>query len=158
MILRILQWVIALALAGTIGVATVMRMIGHDPAEWHVDPATIERPGTPNDFLVAPEGATQARPDRIATMRNAAPDDLLFQFDAIARPAGAKPIAGSVKAGWITYVDRTLIMGYPDYITVKAITAGDGSALIIWSRSRFGQSDWGVNKERIEDWLAKMGG
>ncbi len=155
--IRILKWVIVLGVVATIGAAVFFRMAGDDPAVWHVDPATAERTGKPNDFLVAPEGATKAKPDRIATMRGAKPEDLLFQFDAIAMPAGATVIAGSVKELWITYVQRTMILGFPDYITVKAVPVDDGAALIIWSRSRFGHSDFGVNQSRVEGWLSQLG-
>ena len=155
--MRILKWIVILVVFATVGAAVFFRMSGDDPKVWHVDPATAERTGKPNDFLVAPEGATTAKPDRIATMRNVKPEELLFQFDAIAMPAGAKVIAGSVKDLWITYVQRTMILGFPDYITVKAVPVDDGAALIIWSRSRYGHSDFGVNKSRVEGWLSQLG-
>ncbi len=157
MIARIIRWLVVTAVVVTVAGAIFFRMADDDPALWHVDPATIERTGKPNDYLVAPEGATKAAPDRIAKMRAAEPRDLLFQFDAVARPSGATIIAGSVDEGWVTYVQRTMILGFPDYISVKAIPVEGGSALIIWSRSRYGTSDFGVNKKRIDGWLTQMG-
>ena len=153
---RILKWLIALMLIATAGLAVTMRLVADDPAVWHVDPATAERTGRPNDYLVAPAGAMAAKPDRTARAREVAPEDLLFQLDAVARPAGAKPIAGSVSEGWITYVHRTPLIGFPDYISVKAVAAEGGAALIIWSRSRYGHSDLGVNKKRVDGWLAQL--
>ena len=61
MIARILKWLIAIVLVTTIGIATAMRMVGDDPAAWHVDPTTVERTGKPNDYLVAPEGKERRR-------------------------------------------------------------------------------------------------
>ena len=56
-----------------------------------------------------------------------------------------------------TYVQTSALLAFPDYISVKAVPVGDGAGLVIWSRSRFGKSDLGVNRERIEEWLAKLG-
>jgi len=48
-------------------------------------------------------------------------------------------------------------MGYPDAISVKAVQTGDRTGLMLWSRSRYGQSDLGVNQARIERWLTALG-
>ncbi|MEM7190258.1 MAG: DUF1499 domain-containing protein [Pseudomonadota bacterium] len=155
MFLAILKWVVISIVVVTAAFAIYLRTVGHDPAVWHVDPSVSKRTGKPNDYLIAPEGATTAKPDAIAKVHETDPKSLLFQFDAIASPQ-TEVVGGSVDELWITYAQRTMIMGYPDYITVRAVTAGTGSALIIWSRSRYGHSDFGVNKARIEDWLSKM--
>lgn len=157
MILRILKWLMIAGVVAVVGAAVAFRVVADDPAAWHVDPATAERTGKPNDFLVAPDGATAAKRDVGFETRKVSPRDLLFQFDAIARPSGAEVLAGSVDELWITYVQRTMVLGFPDYITVKAIQTEGGAALIIWSRSRFGHSDFGVNESRVQGWLAKLG-
>ena len=77
--------------------------------------------------------------------------------DAIAKAHGADPMGTTIDDMWITYVHRTTVFGFPDYISVKAVPEGDGAALIVWSRSRYGHSDLGVNKERIDAWLAQIG-
>ena len=156
--MRILKWLAIIVVLATAGAAVTFRMVGDDPAMWHKDPATTERTGKPNDYLVAPDGAASAKPDLVSKVHASEPRDLLFQFDAIAQPSGAKIIAGSVDELWITYVQRTMILGFPDYISVKAVPVEGGSALIIWSRSRFGHSDLGVNKKRIDGWLNQLGG
>jgi uncharacterized protein (DUF1499 family) len=41
-------------------------------------------------------------------------------------------------------------MGYPDYISVRVLPAGEGQETVAaLSRSRFGQSDLGVNAARL---------
>ncbi|MCH2164989.1 MAG: DUF1499 domain-containing protein [Marinovum sp.] len=62
-------------------------------------------------------------------------------------------VAGSLDAGHITYVTRSLFWGFPDYTTVQE---SDGQ-IRIWSRLRFGRSDMGVNGNRLEGWLAQFG-
>ena len=152
---RLLKWLVIIVLLVTAGLAVGLRSMPDDPAAWHVNPATAERTGKPNDYLVAPEGATAATPDVIAKIHETDPKSLLFQLDAIARPQ-SDVVAGSVDELAITYVQRSTVMGFPDYISVRAVAAGTGSALIIWSRSRYGHSDFGVNKARVEEWLSRL--
>lgn len=157
-----MKWMLRIAAALAVvlvGLSIGIRAVGHDPATWHVDPATAERTGAPNDYLVAPAGTTAAPPDRTADTLAANPRALLFLFDAIASNAPqTEVVAGSLDDLHITYVQRSLVFGFPDYISVRAVPVDGGSALIVWSRSRFGHSDMGVNRDRVERWLAQMGG
>jgi uncharacterized protein (DUF1499 family) len=57
-----------------------------------------------------------------------------------------------VGEGRITYITRTKIIGFPDYTTVQQ----DGDVLRIHGRLRFGRKDFGVNKARVDGWLAQM--
>ncbi len=153
---RIMLWILGLGVAMTLAASLYFRTASDDAAKWHVDPVSVKRTGNPNDYVVAPEGIRSDAPDRLASVTTAAPKDLLFQFDSIAG-AVATRLAGSLDELHITYVERTALMGYPDYITVKAVEVEGGSALVIYSRSRFGKSDFGVNRERIDRWLAQIG-
>ena len=77
----------------------------------------------------------------------------LARLDAIIRATPrTKVLAGAVAEGMITYVSRTRWMGFPDYTTVQR----DGDVLKIYGRLRFGRSDLGVNKARVEGWLAAL--
>ena len=58
--------------------------------------------------------------------------------------------------GRITYITRSAAFGFPDYTTVEAVTAEDGTRLAIYARLRFGQSDMGVNQARVEEWLSAL--
>lgn len=147
--------VCALVLAGALA---GLRFVGDDVATWHQDPVTIERAGRSNDYLAAPKGVRAAGIDRVLSYTDLPGRELLFLFDSIARNAPrTRVIAGSVEEGHITYVQRSLVFAFPDYISVKAIEGPDGAGLVIWSRSRFGKDDLGVNKKRIDRWLAQMG-
>lgn len=152
---RIAKYLLILGVILTLGTAIGMRSVSDDPAQWHVDPTATDRTGRPNDYLVAPAGLTSAKVDLEAIVHPVPADELLFLFDAVARPSSTV-LAGSVKDKHITYVQRTSVLGFPDYISVKAIDVEGGSALIIWSRSRFGYSDMGVNKKRVDAWLGQI--
>ncbi len=155
---RLTRWLTLGAFAGAGALYLVVNYSSHDPARWHRDPATIERSARPNDFLAAPPGATDAQIDLEIATRSVSPRDLLARFHAAVR---AKPrvevIAGGLDEGMITYMQRSRVIGFPDYITVKAVETGEGASLIIYSRSRYGSSDLGVNEKRVTAWLAALG-
>lgn len=146
-----------LVVLGVVGLL-VVRSAEHDPDLWHVDPADAARTGKPNDALAAPVDTTRAEPDIVLSVVSKPSIELLAALDAVAR---AEPrvevVAGGVEAGKITYVQRSAIIGFPDYISVSTIETIDGNGLILWSRSRYGHSDLGVNRARLERWLGGAG-
>ncbi len=112
----------------------------------HVDPASAQSTGKSNAYLLigerAPVFAHSA--DEMAKLV----DDFVMTQPRVTR------LAGSAGDKMITYVQRSLIMGYPDFITIKVIALDNGqSKLRIFSQSRFGHSDMGVNKQRIGQWM-----
>ncbi|PWE34423.1 DUF1499 domain-containing protein [Maritimibacter sp. 55A14] len=124
-----------------------------DTAQWHVAPGPETRTGKPNDYLVLPEGG-----DRAAPVFAMPPADLALAFDEVAMAAPRTVrLAGGPDTGLTTYVQRSRLMGYPDFVSVEARDLGDGRAtLAIWSRARYGRSDFGVNAARIDRWLEAL--
>ncbi|MEM1299760.1 MAG: DUF1499 domain-containing protein [Pseudomonadota bacterium] len=154
-----MTWLLVVAVVAMAGVAVGFRFVGHDPSIWHADPLTTDRTGRPNDFLAGPAGAMASEPDAALAGRDLPPRELLFLFNSIASNAPrTRVIGGKLDDLHVTYVQQSALFGFPDYISVKVVEEGDGSALAIWSRSRFGYSDMGVNRDRVERWLAAMGG
>ena len=74
----------------------------------------------------------------------------------MARGQGAERLVWDPEAGRATYVDRSRVLGFPDYVSVKAVSEGDGARFSAYSRLRFGQDDFGVNRARLEDWTARL--
>ena len=135
----------------------VINNASHESARWHLDPARVARAETPNDFLAALPGATEAATDTEVPVFAEPPGALLARFDEIARgQPRVETIAGSLEEGMITYMQRSRYVGFPDYITVKAVAVGEGASLIVYSRSRYGHSDLGVNGQRVTDWLGAI--
>jgi uncharacterized protein (DUF1499 family) len=157
---RLARLVLLLAAIGVAAVAVAAVMIRAAPDEtgrWHVDPLSAERTGKPNDYLVLPEGMNG---DADATMPLGPVPALALmeRFEAVALSSPrVTRIAGGPQLLFATYVQRSAIFGFPDYISVRAVQAEDGAALAIWSRSRYGHSDLGVNRRRIEGWLEALG-
>lgn len=151
-----LSWALAalvvVALA-TAGLAIYARAVSDDPAVWHVDPTTATRATSPNTAMAGP----RPEADGPAPVWDATPEALMAEFDrvALAAPRTAR-IGGSVEGLHATYVQRSRLMGWPDYVSVKALPAEGGATLAVYSRSRFGESDLGVNRARLERWLAAV--
>lgn len=136
-----------LALALVLGFAAYVRLAPSDPALWHV-PVQAEGPW---GQVVAQTGAASVRLGPEA----GAPADLLARLDAVALASPRTTrLAGRVEDGRITWISRSLIWGFPDYITAE--TRPDG--LHVLARLRFGREDMGVNAARLRDWLARLGG
>jgi uncharacterized protein (DUF1499 family) len=56
------------------------------------------------------------------------------------------------------YLVRTRFMRFPDTVVVQVFDRGqDASTLALYSRSQVGRSDFGVNRRRIERWMARIG-
>ena len=123
------------------------------PAPRPIDFTRLERPNSPNTALAAPTGFTPA-PD-IATHKYGVPPETLL--------AAARAVAGAQPRTYFTaafdtprqlhYVARTALLNFPDLVTVQV---NDDSTLILWSRSVYGHSDFGVNRRRIEAWLTAL--
>jgi uncharacterized protein (DUF1499 family) len=57
----------------------------------------------------------------------------------------------------IDYVQRTRLLRFPDLVTVRFVPIDDThSTLAIYSRSVWGKGDMGVNRKRVEEWLARV--
>jgi len=127
-----------------------------------MDMTHIERPATPNTALAAPAGFRPS-PDIITPTYKVAPDRL---FAVVQGVAAAQPrtyqSAAFPEAGQIDYVARSALFNFPDLITVQVAPAApdaarpDGSTLVLWSRSVYGESDLGVNRKRVAAWLAAL--
>ncbi|KJZ20263.1 DUF1499 domain-containing protein [Loktanella sp. S4079] len=112
------------------------------PADWHVVPAFTE----PGDYPRA-TGFIALR-----KLRATGADALRAIDTAAAATPRTKLIAGSLQEGMLTYETRTRFMAFPDYTTV----AVDDDMIAISARLRFGKSDFGVNKARVQSWLQAL--
>ncbi|MEM1313127.1 MAG: DUF1499 domain-containing protein [Pseudomonadota bacterium] len=149
---KVLFWLIVLLVVAFAGFAVWVRVAPVDAAAEHVDPLTVTRAANPNNVLLGPAGTDGA--DREAAVWMATPEALMAAFDAAALAAErTERIAGSVEDLHATYLQRSALMAYPDMVSVKALPAGEGATLAIYSRSRFGRSDLGVNDKRVSAWL-----
>lgn len=129
-----MKWIGLIILLALAGVLLWIRFAPDDVARWHISPE-----------------ATEDRDLEGGVMR-AVPGDLAA-LDAIIRAEPrTRVLAGSVDSGMVTYITRSKVLGFPDYTTVQQ----RGDTLALYARLRYGKSDMGVNKARVERWLAAL--
>jgi uncharacterized protein (DUF1499 family) len=152
-----LVWVLAALVLGFLGLAGYVRLAGDDTGLWHADPVTAPPTGNPNSWRVGPEDEGQPV-DAPAPVFAIGAADLAAAIDAVAlaEPRTVR-LAGQPEDLWVTYVQRSRFMAFPDYVSVRVIPLGpERSTIAIYSRARYGQSDLGVNRARVEKWLAAL--
>ena len=130
----------------------------HDPADWHVNPLTVPTSATPNDFRIAMRDMTEERVDAEPPIYSERPLILAQAFDQFAfSQRDTNRIAGLPPELMMTYVQHTATLKMPDYLTIKFIDLGDGTSTVaIYSRSRFGYGDMGMNQRRAESWIKAL--
>jgi uncharacterized protein (DUF1499 family) len=157
--LRIIGSILLVLVLLVAGAMLYVRFAPLDAPTWHVDPVSAPTPETPNSFRVLAPGSTPGPQEMLSPVYAVPPADLMQAFDrmALAQPRTERLAGTPDGAAHVTYVQRTALVAYPDYISVRAVPVGDGqSALVILSRSRFGKSDLGVNRARIAQWLEAL--
>ncbi|HIC82703.1 MAG TPA: DUF1499 domain-containing protein [Kiloniellaceae bacterium] len=150
--MKYLYVALAAVAAGSVAAGLFFRFAPIAPQDWHVDPVTVVRPDRDNHYLLRAEDGHGPAP-----VFGAEPEKLSFElYEIVSALPRSEVIAGSAAERHFTVVVRSQVMGFPDFVTVKAIEADGGSALVIFSRSRYGYSDLGVNKARVEAWVQEL--
>ena len=138
---------IILALLLVAGLAALIRLAPSDPKVWHIRAELWlwDMGGVWGKVQPMQGGAAlRLRGDGAA---------LLQRLQAVAAQSPrTRILAGSVDEGRITWIKRSWLWGFPDYIT--ADVRDDG--LYIYARLRFGRGDMGVNAALLTNWLAQM--
>ncbi len=131
-----MKMVLWLLIAVGLAMGAYIRLAPSDPVRWHVAHVDAER-----DLKGGVVRVVETGPDGLA------------RLDKIARATPRTSVlAGSLEEGMITYITRTKVFGFPDYTTVQQ----DGDTLRIYARLRFGRRDFGVNRDRVTQWLALL--
>lgn len=117
--------------------------------------STLQRPDSPNHWLVAPADFV-AKPDAVAPEFALPAPQLREQFIAMLRDLPRVEIVAQ-SADFLHVVSTTAVFRFRDDVRVQFIALGpERSTLAIHSASRVGYSDFGTNRRRIEEWLARL--
>jgi uncharacterized protein (DUF1499 family) len=137
----------AALLALLLGAAALwVRLAPSDPELWHVDPSTVTGRNPRNSYLLAPGG------DAPAVQVAMPPDQTAERLASIALATPrTRVLAG--QGTFVTYLTRSALWGFPDFTSVRILPSGDGSEVLVYARSRFGDGDAGVNRARVKRWL-----
>src|SRR5262249_10225453 len=119
---------------------------------------TLTRQPSRNDALACPPGLCTAQADIVPPVFNVSARDLrlafgrMLQNEPLVQLADADDLVPSER-----YVQRTPLLRFPDTIDVRFIDLPEGrSTIALYSRSQVGSADMGVNRARIERWLAAL--
>jgi uncharacterized protein (DUF1499 family) len=122
-----------------------------------IDFATLELSPKPNQCLVLPEGfSAKAEPHQISRVwRGTDAAALLKAFTEVGLAAPRTELTQEGD-GQVELCQKSALFKFPDFITAQAVEVPGGAALCIYSRSRVGYSDLGVNAKRITGWLEQL--
>ena len=149
---------IAIAVAALIWEGTTLERIldvGDVPV---VDFATLQRGPDPNQYLLCPKGTCAAQTDGEAPVFDVRVEQLQVAWDEmLAEQPRLQVLRREVTNVQIDYVQRSRLLRFPDLVTVRFVPIDDThSTLAIYSRSVYGKGDMGVNRARVEEWLARL--
>ncbi len=128
---------------------------GQMPTE---DLQNLTLPSTNNYYLICPKGFCNVQPNEYTPIYNVSAEDLFNAWNQMLAKQLYVNIIGTIpaKAQYI-YVQKSQFFGFPDYITVQFIAVSDNSStLAVYSRSRYGLYDFGINKKRLQSWIAQL--
>ena len=125
--------------------------------DFPLDFARFRKINRPNQFLALPASFISIqRADATVGTFNASLDQMRDAWLEILR---REPRVSGIRQsdGQIEAIQRTALVGFPDWITAQPIDLGQGQASIcVFSRSKFGIRDMGVNEKRGLNWLAQL--
>ena len=122
-----------------------------------LDFAHLQRPASPNTALAAPAG-TDPAPDIVTPTFPVPAARLYSEILAVAAAQPRTFLAAEYRAErQVHFVARSALFNFPDQVTAQVTGTGpDSSSLTLYSRSVYGHSDLGVNRQRLVTWLAAV--
>ena len=136
---------LSLLIIMAVGFVVWVRLAPSDPNVWHIDPALKFTGRATNSFQ--------------QTFTLDAPISAVLAAWTIPRQSNehTELLAGDLAENYVTYVVRTRVLGFPDYVSVGLTSIDDQTTrLSVLSRSRFGISDLGQNRKRILSWIITL--
>ncbi len=123
-----------------------------------IDFAQIQPSDRPNRYLVCPQNYCAIPPGRISPVFELSAEDLRNRWETmIGKQPRITALAASADRLQFSYVQRSAVFRFPDTITVRFIPLGAStSTLAVFSRSHYGRSDFGVNRERVGLWIDEL--
>lgn len=121
-----------------------------------LDFATLVLPRSPNACLAAPPGAHPGAQVAVPPL----PVDIATAWPVL-RSLGERFPRTTLLAAWperhqVQWVQRSALLRFPDIVAAELRPAGATAELFLYSHSLFGWSDFGVNRRRVEAWLAAL--
>jgi uncharacterized protein (DUF1499 family) len=125
--------------------------------DFPLDFASFKKTWRPNQCLALPRGFLSAeQADMESPILLAPVEQVRLAWLAV---VASQPRTRSLReqGNQIEVVQTTALMRFPDTITMRTIDLGDGNVSVgVFSRSRYGVRDFGVNARRVREWLQAL--
>jgi uncharacterized protein (DUF1499 family) len=153
-----------LALVGVVVAAIALRLYLDRAAELRlradeiVDFAARASVGRENVFAMCPPGYCKPPADQESPVFAMDWQHLRTLWEEVAAMAPRVVRVAEAQDGRrLVYIQRSWLLRFPDIVTVEFIPLDGGRAtLAVDSRSRYGRSDLGVNRQRILAWISAV--
>ena len=114
----------------------------------------LERPQSPNNWLVAPDGCV-VEPDVVAPLVNVPPGVLFQALKAVVVESGGVVVEETATAMHAVVTTPLLLFKDDVWALVLAVPV-KRSTLAIYSASRVGYWDFGTNRRRLNAWIQRL--
>jgi len=120
--------------------------------------AALRGPLAANAFLACPPGYCAVAEAAASPVFTVSADRLAeYWAQMIAAEPRLVQIAAEPGQRRAVLIQRSALFRFPDLVTVEFVAlAPDRSSLALYSRARYGRSDFGVNRERVLRWLSRL--
>lgn len=120
-----------------------------------MDFSHLQLPSTPNYYLSCPKECSLEKANQESPVFNVNITKLANAWEAlIKKQQRLQTIDEDPEKHLYNYVQRTRLFRFPDFITVQLIAIdANHSTIAIFSRAKYGYSDFGVNRRRVQCWL-----
>jgi len=127
------------------------------PEPHPLDFIRLRREKTPNSALAGPAGFSPS-PDMVIPVFPLRAERLIEIVEQIGQQQQRTTLAATFPVRMqLWYVVRSRWLNLPDLLTVQAMAHDEASStLLLYSRSVYGYSDFGVNRRRLAAWIAAI--
>jgi uncharacterized protein (DUF1499 family) len=115
-------------------------------------------PERPNYYLICPADYCNVKPGEVSPVFAVSAADLFQAWQQmLAKQPRITPLYTHPEQLQYGYVVRSWLFRFPDTVQVKFISLSkQTSSLALYSRSKYGYSDLGVNRRRLQSWLQQL--
>ena len=151
---KVTALVIILLTAGGLAIMNTSDKLNSIP----IDFKNLSRPSSPNYYLSCPKDFCNIAADQTAPVFKMNISQLRQAWEAvISQQARTQKLTENSILMHYQYVQRIFLAGFPDYITVQLIAIDENnSTLALLSFSKYGYSDLGMNKKRVNKLLTLL--
>lgn len=136
----------------------IFSILGCNDPEVQVDFSNLPLIETNNYYLVCPPNYCSIEPHEISPVYPIKLDLVVRHWKkVIAQEPRVTVVAEDNENNKFTYVQVSKLMRFPDTINIEFIPLEHNHTTIaVYSQSKYGYSDLGVNQLRVESWLKKL--